>query len=96
MTIRSLSIMLGLLIAAGWPAASAHGQQSADKASAKKPAPDPNERICEDIVQTGTRMGPKRFCGTRAEWEERKREDREAIERAQQPMQCSVMGTRRC
>jgi hypothetical protein len=51
--------------------------------SQQKPAADPNERVCEDIVQTGSRIATKRFCGTRAEWEEKKKQDREAVEKAQ-------------
>jgi hypothetical protein len=46
-------------------------------------AADPNERVCEDIILTGSRIGAKRFCGTRAEWADRKKQDREAIEKAQ-------------
>lgn len=58
-------------------------------AYAQKEAPpntstgDPNERICENIVLTGSRLATKRFCGTRAEWADRKRQDREALESAQ-------------
>ena len=53
-----------------------------------RPAPnsyagDPNEKICENIVVTGSRLATKRFCGTRAEWADRKRQDREALESAQ-------------
>jgi hypothetical protein len=44
---------------------------------------DPSERICENIVLTGSRLATKRFCGTRAEWADRKRQDREALESAQ-------------
>jgi hypothetical protein len=44
---------------------------------------DPNERICENLIVTGSRLATKRFCGTRAEWADRKRQDREALERAQ-------------
>ncbi len=56
--------------------------------SGKKVAPnhnvgDPNERICETIIPIGSRIGTKKFCGTRAEWADRKRQDREALERAQ-------------
>jgi hypothetical protein len=51
--------------------------------SQQKPTADPNERICEDIVLTGSRLATKRFCGTRAEWADRKKQDREAIEKAQ-------------
>jgi len=46
-------------------------------------APDPNERICEDTIVTGSRLAKKRFCGTRAEWEARKKADRDVVEDAQ-------------
>lgn len=49
----------------------------------QRPAADPNERVCEDIVQTGSRIATKRFCGTRAEWADKKKQDREAVEKAQ-------------
>ncbi len=42
-----------------------------------------NEKVCENIVVTGSRLATKRFCGTRAEWEDRRRQDREAVEAAQ-------------
>ena len=56
----------------------------ADIASqAKRVSADPNERVCEDVIQTGSRIGKKRFCGTRAEWEARKKADRDVVEDAQ-------------
>lgn len=53
-----------------------------------QPAPNtstgnPNERVCENITITGSRLATRRFCGTRAEWAERKRADREALDSAQ-------------
>lgn len=42
-----------------------------------------NEKVCENIIVTGSRLATKRFCGTRAEWEDRRRQDREAVEAAQ-------------
>lgn len=61
---------------------------SAPVAAQKNVAPnhnvgDPNERICETIKPVGSRLATKRFCGTRAEWADRKRQDREALEKAQ-------------
>lgn len=44
---------------------------------------DKNEKICENITPIGSRLATKRFCGTRAEWEDRRRQDREAVENAQ-------------
>lgn len=74
----------------------ARADQPATATSAKQTTPDPNERICRDIPLTGSRMVTKRFCGTRAEWEAREREDKDAIQLMQRPMQCSVMGSKRC
>jgi len=51
-----------------------------------------NERICEDIILTGSRLGKKRFCGTRAEWERHRLEDRQAVEKVQMSP-CVVNGT---
>lgn len=74
----SVALSAALFLASGSTAALAES----------KPAPntyagDPNEKICENIVVTGSRLATKRFCGTRAEWADRKRQDREALESAQ-------------
>lgn len=61
----------------------AQASASADPPKPAATAADPNERICEEVVLTGSRLGAKRFCATRAEWEDKKRQDREAIEKAQ-------------
>ena len=57
-------------------------------ASGKQVAPnhnvgDPNERICETITPIGSRLTTKRFCGTRAEWADRKLQEKQELERAQ-------------
>lgn len=44
---------------------------------------DPNERICEKLTMVGSRLAVKTVCATRAEWAEKKQQDREAVERAQ-------------
>lgn len=46
-------------------------------------AANPNEKICESIPEIGSRLAKKRVCATRAEWDERRRLDREAVEQAQ-------------
>jgi hypothetical protein len=48
-----------------------------------KPAGDPNEMICEKQEVTGSRLGGKRVCMTRAEWADRKLQDRQELERVQ-------------
>ena len=65
--------------------------------SAKVRAPNtstgnPDERICERITLVGSRLATKRFCGTRAEWADRKRQDREALEAAQRGP-CQIQST---
>lgn len=56
---------------------------------------DPNERICEKLTLVGSRLATKRVCATRAEWAERKRLDREAVDKAQMGAHigCSTNGT---
>ena len=44
---------------------------------------DPNEKVCQVITPVGSRLSTKKVCATRAEWAEKKRQDREATERAQ-------------
>jgi hypothetical protein len=54
---------------------------------------DPNEKICEDIIVTGSRLAKKRFCGTRAEWEDKRMQDRKLIEEIQRsPCQITKSG----
>jgi len=55
----------------------------AQAAPASSAAGDPNEKICENIIPVGSRLAKKRVCATRAEWEERRRLDRQAVEQAQ-------------
>jgi len=72
-------IVLGTLLAAAPIGALAADDPNTPKAV----TPDPNERVCQDIVQTGSRIATRRFCGTRAEWEARQKQDRDVIEDAQ-------------
>ena len=44
---------------------------------------DPNRVICEKQEILGTRLASKRVCKTKAEWAEERRENRQAIDRAQ-------------
>jgi hypothetical protein len=48
-----------------------------------KPAKDPNEKICEKQSIVGSRLATRRVCATRAEWAEKRRLDREAIDQGQ-------------
>jgi hypothetical protein len=54
---------------------------AASEQAAKAGSPD--ERICENITVTGSRLSKRRICATRAEWAERRREDRETADKFQ-------------
>ena len=85
-----VATVAGALIAA--PASAA----AAGSASAQAGGYDPNERICEKMVVTGSRLASKTVCMTRAQWDERRRDDRDAVERAQRAANapCSTVNTR--
>jgi hypothetical protein len=78
MSVARMMFIAGLLFAAPVRAAG-----SDDSGKTKAVTPDPNERVCQDIVLTGSRLAKSRFCGTRAEWEARQKQDRDVIEDAQ-------------
>ena len=39
--------------------------------------------ICREVAETGSRLGGKRICMTREEWDAQRRETRDSVERAQ-------------
>jgi hypothetical protein len=88
-----MSKALTLLALAAWVAAAVPAQ--AEISSSKKPTRDPNQRVCEDIVATGSRLATKRICATRAQWEEKRKQDREVVDDAQRHAAgpCNVVNT---
>ena len=74
-----VSLRVSLLVAAAIalvPAVAAAQDKKPDKK-------DPNRIICEKQEVIGSRLATKKICLTAAQWEERKREDREAIDKGQ-------------
>ena len=55
----------------------------ATKAAPNYSSGDREEKICEKITPVGSRLTAKRFCGTRAQWEEKRRLDREEVDKVQ-------------
>jgi hypothetical protein len=74
MKVRLFALAIAITMPVGAPAA-----VQTQPASAY----DPNERICETIPVIGSRLGKKRICATRAEWEEQRRQDRQAVDQIQ-------------
>jgi hypothetical protein len=54
-----------------------------DTARAQTSKHDPNKMICEDEEVVGSRLATKRVCMTRAQWAERRQNDRALIDRSQ-------------
>lgn len=71
-------VTLALLIASSFALAPA--PLLAEQAQSPK---DPNERICEKQAVIGSRLATRKVCATRAEWEEKRRLDKETIDGAQ-------------
>jgi invasion protein IalB len=71
----------GLLASA--PAAAQTAAATAPAATSQKPAGANNEVVCEKQEITGSRIGSRRICMTRAKWAERRLQDRQEIEKAQ-------------
>jgi hypothetical protein len=53
------------------------------KSDKAKTSLDPNEKVCETLSVVGSRLATKRVCATRAEWAEKRKQDREETEKAQ-------------
>jgi len=52
-------------------------------AEEKKAERDPNRMICEKQEVVGSRLAAKRVCMTAAEWEAKRRDERQMIDRSQ-------------
>jgi len=81
MVVRSLMVASALMISSMASAQTAPAPPA--NANPGTNTPDPNEKICQNITMIGSRIATKRFCGTRAEWAERKQQDRDALDAAQ-------------
>ena len=48
-----------------------------------QPSQDPNEVVCVQEAEVGSRLNRRRVCRTRAEWAEHRTQYKQSIERAQ-------------
>lgn len=89
MLVRLFALAIVAVIPATAATPSAVQQQSST-------ASDANEKICESISVIGSRLAKKRVCATRAEWEEQRRQDRQAMEQIQKQIggPCSVVANK--
>src|SRR4051794_33322746 len=68
---------------------------SGEPTTLPKPPRDPNEKVCETVTVVGSRLGGKKICATRAEWAEKRKQDRDVIDQAQRSANigCSTVNT---
>lgn len=94
MRTKSILMIAGAL---SWAASASIAVAQSTDAPTQTPRPklDPNQRICEDVTQVGSRLATKRICATRAEWAEKRKQDRETVDQAQRSANvgCSVINT---
>ena len=80
--VSCLSLAAALLAGTAVPSMAQDPATAAPVAQEKK-ANDPNQVVCERQESTGSRIASKRVCMTRAQWAERKLQDRQELDRVQ-------------
>jgi len=69
---QSLLLVAGLVLL---PAVASAEEKKAEK--------DPNRMVCEKQEVVGSRLATRRVCMTAAEWETKRRDERQMIDRSQ-------------
>ena len=80
MSVRLVALAVALSLPVSAPALALEGEQ---KRAPEAATGDQNEKVCENITVVGSRLAKKRVCATRAEWADRKLQDRQAVEKIQ-------------
>jgi invasion protein IalB len=82
LNVTCLSLAAALLAGATVPSLAQSPAAAAPAAQEKKPN-DPNAIVCERQESTGSRLASKRICMTRAQWADRRLQDRQELDRVQ-------------
>jgi invasion protein IalB len=77
----SILVLLTVSFSAIPVAVSAQAQLQTEAAVAQ--ARNPNEVVCEKQEVTGSRLGHRKVCMTRSQWEDARRQDRSVVEKVQ-------------
>ncbi len=79
--------MMRMMIAASVAVALGSAAAAQTSILSSNPAPkkssDPNRKICERVLKTGSRLGAVTVCMTSQQWEEQRLDHRNDVERAQ-------------
>jgi hypothetical protein len=81
---KTMAILTAVLVTG----AAALAQEPAPPASKRAgPNNDPNQMVCVNQSEIGSRLRARRVCRTRAEWAAHQRDTRDQIDKAQQQTQ---------
>lgn len=81
MWFKSISIAVLMGASAATPA---HALEQPTQPAQAAAGTSPHDNlVCERIIATGTRLGPKQVCMTREQWANRQLQERQGVERAQ-------------
>ena len=78
----SASFAAALMVGMTAPA-SAQTTPAQAPAATEKPKTNADEIVCEKKETTGSRIGAKKVCMTRAQWADRQLQDRQELDRVQ-------------
>ncbi len=83
--LKLICVSSAVAMIAGGAVPAAAQAQSTPPAASQQSTSDPraNEIVCQKHEVTGSRLGVKRICKTRAEWAESQLQDRQEVERMQ-------------
>lgn len=76
-------ILPATLLIAVSPALAQAPQQQSQQASAAKPKPEGERLICQDIMETGSRVAQHRICKTAEQWRQGERDAKDAVNQSQ-------------
>ena len=83
MTTKFFAAAAVLLLAAGTPAVADSGATDASQPTAKVDDAGQNKTVCRRVESIGTRLGTKRICRTKGEWDAEQAVNRQDLERSQ-------------
>lgn len=75
-------ILLAVSVIAVPAAVAAAGPAPAPSANTRQ-ARNPNEMVCENQEVLGSRLATRRVCATRSEWDDRRAQERQQIDKSQ-------------
>jgi invasion protein IalB len=78
----SMLVLATAYLAAAPAAVGAQAQQQPKTAATSIPG-NPSEVVCEKQEVTGSRLAHRRVCMTRSQWNDARRQDRQAVEKVQ-------------